>query len=85
MESFLPVLAGFLSGILYNEHIYQQAVRFPKRSILFSFWVRFLFLSLVMLIVAKTYEERGLLFFLFSTLVARFLHTLLRAFVAVRY
>jgi hypothetical protein len=85
VEIFLSAVLGILSGLAYNEHIYQQAVRFPRRDPRFSFWVRFLPLSLVMTLVGFAFGESGLLTFLLTTLTARFLHTILRSWRAVRY
>ncbi|MDQ7038930.1 MAG: hypothetical protein Q9N26_07020 [Aquificota bacterium] len=84
MEAFTSALLGFLSGLIYNEHIYQQAVRFPRKDLRFSFWVRFLPLALLMTFVGTLFGPEGLLYFLVLNLTARFLHTVFRSFVAVR-
>lgn len=85
MEILFSLLLGFLSGLLYNEHIYRQARTFPKRRFLLSFWIRFLPLGILALLVAKLWGSEALLGFILSNLIARFLHTLLRGFVVVRY
>ena len=85
MDQALPVLIGLVTGVLYNEHIYQQSVRFPRRVLILSFWVRFSLLSLVTIGVALAFGGAGLVAFTVSTLAARILHTLFRSFVAVRY
>ncbi len=85
METFTSALLGFLSGLIYNEHIYQQAIRFPKRDLRFSFWVRFPLLALLMTLTGTLFGSEGLLTFLILNLTARFLHTVFRSFVAVRY
>jgi len=85
MEFLLSLLLGFISGLLYNEHIYRQARGFPKRKLLLSFWIRFLPLGILAFLIAKFWGGEALLGFILANLVARFLHTFLRGFVVVRY
>ena len=85
MDLLLPLLLGFLSGLLYNEHIYRQSLKFPRSRPYLSFFVRFSILGTVALAVALIWDAEGLLFFLGGNLAGRFLHTFLRAFVIVRY
>ena len=85
MDLILSFLWGSIFGLFYNEHIYLQAKNFPSRNILYSFWLRFMVLSLVTLLVAYLYGARGVLVFFLGNLVVRFLHTVLRGFVFVRY
>jgi len=85
MELLLSLLLGFVSGLLYNEHIYRQARIFPKRKLFLSFWIRFLPLGLLALLIAKFWGGKALLVFILANLVARFLHTIFRGFVVVRY
>jgi len=85
MEALISLLLGFVSGLLYNEHIYRQAVRFPRRSPFLSFWFRLSLLGGITLAVALHFSATGLILFLTANLLARLLHTLLRGFVIVRY
>ena len=85
MELILSFLLGSVLGLLYNEHIYRQARRFPAGGILYSFWIRFLPLFICAMIVALFYGSYALLSFAIGNLIFRFLHTLFRAFIFVRY
>ena len=85
MDVAFSLLLGFFSGILYNEHIYRQSVRFPRSRPFLSFLVRFSLLGAVALLVAFLWKSEGLLLFLAGNLAGRLLHTFLRAFVIVRY
>ncbi len=85
MELALSFLLGFISGVLYNEHIYRQSMRFPRSRPFLSFLVRFSLLSVVAFLVAHLWKAEGLLLFLVGNLAGRFLHTFLRAFLIVRY
>ncbi len=85
MDLPISFLIGFISGILYNEHIYRQSIIFPRRSLFLSFWVRLIILGAFMLPIGVYFETKGLLTFLVANLLARFLHTVLRGFVIVRY
>ncbi len=85
MEALISLLLGFFSGLLYNEHIYRQAIRFPRKSPLLSFWVRLSLLGAITLAVALHFSPTALILFLTANLLARLVHTLLRGFVIVRY
>ena len=85
MDLLLSFLCGFLSGILYNEHIYRQSLRFPKSRPFHSFLIRFSLLGILALLIAEVWGAEALLPFLVGNLVGRFLHTFLRAFLIVRY
>jgi len=85
VETLLSLLVGFLSGVLYNEHIYRQSIKFPKSNPFHSFLIRLFLLGAVAAYVAKMGGVEALLAFLGGNLAGRFLHTLLRAFVIVRY
>ena len=85
MELILSFFLGSVLGLLYNEHIYRQVRRFPEGGILYSFWVRFLALFAFALVVALLYGPYSLLSFAFGNLIFRFLHTLFRSFIFVRY
>ena len=85
MELILSFLLGSVLGLLYNEHIYRQTKRFPARGVLYSFWVRFIALFICALVVALLYGPYALLSFAVGNLIFRFLHTLFRALIFVRY
>ncbi len=85
MELILSFFLGSVLGLLYNEHIYRQARRFPAGGILYSFWIRFLTLSVCALVVSLLYGPYSLLSFAVGNLIFRFLHTLFRAMIFVRY
>jgi hypothetical protein len=85
MEIVLSALIGALLGLIYNEQLYRQSLRYPKSSPMVSFWLRLLFTGFVAVAVARWFGGEGLLAFLGGNLLARAVHTLLRAFPIVRY
>ncbi len=80
MEYSLSLLGGFVSGALYNEHIYKESRLFPKKRFLYTFKVRFLALAVLMTLVAFWLGAGGLLAFAISHLFGRFAHLILRTF-----
>ena len=74
-----------ITGLLYNEHIYRQSVRFPKSKPISGFWIRLILTGIVALLIAETLGAKHLLVFLGGNLLARLLHTLFRGFLIVRY
>ncbi len=85
MSPALSFFLGFLSGLAYNEHIYRSSRRFPHSRVFTSFLLRFSLLALIILLIARLYGSKALLFFIVGNLVGRGLHTLIRGFVVVRY
>ncbi|GEM_PF-1728846 len=85
MEVFISFLVGFISGLLYNEHLYRQTIIFPAKNPFFSFWVRISLLGVVLYLVVVHFSFKGVVVFLIANLVARFIHIILRGFVIVRY
>jgi hypothetical protein len=84
MDVMVSLLPGFLSGILYGEHLYLQTRIFPKRKLLLSFWVRFGATSVLFLAVAGVGGSSHLLSFFVGHLVGRFFHALVRYLKALR-
>ena len=80
MEYPLSLLGGFLSGVLYNEHIYRESRTFPRKGLLYAFKVRLLLLAGIMILVALSFGAGGLLVFTISHLVGRFAHLIWRVF-----
>ena len=80
MEYSVSLLGGFVSGALYNEHLYKESIAFPRKRFIYTFKVRFLLLAGLMILIALSLGGGGLLLFTVSHLVGRFAHLLWRIF-----
>lgn len=78
-DTLIGILLGAVAGILYNEHIFLQAKKFPSRNPLISFWVRFILFGAVALWTAVFFGNDAFLAFVISSSVVRMGHTFLRA------
>ena len=85
MVEILSFFIGFLSGLLYNEHIYRQSRRSQGSGYTFGFLLRLSFVALLGIIVALRFGSMGVLLFFAGNLVARIIHTLVRGVLIVRY
>lgn len=78
-DTLIGALLGAVAGILYNEHIFLQAKKFPRRSLFTSFWVRFILFGSVALWTAIYLGNEAFLAFVVSSSVTRLGHTFLKA------
>ncbi len=85
MEFPISFIAGMITGLLYNEHIYRQSMRFPGSRPASGFCLRLILTGAVALLIADILGAKYLLAFLAGNLLARLLHTLFRGFLIVRY
>ncbi|NPA40903.1 MAG: hypothetical protein GXO18_01330 [Aquificae bacterium] len=85
MEFILSFGVGFVSGIIYNEHLYRQSRRFPNSRVFLGSLIRLSFAGAVAVVILMRFGTKGVLAMILGFLVAKFIHVLLRGFLVVRY
>jgi len=78
-------LIGFTAGILYSEHIYRQARRFPKRHHFFNFFTRFSAMALFLYLIIKNSEEIYVIPLIVGITAGVMIHAFVRAFLLIKY
>jgi len=78
-------ILGVLCGILYSEHIYRQAKRFPAKHPFFNFMVRFSSAGLFFYLILKSAEGREIIFLLIGLTMGILLHAFVRGFILIKY
>ncbi len=85
MDLFIYFLIGFTAGILYSEHIYRQARRFPRRHHFFNFFTRFSAMTLFLYLIIKNTEGIYIAFLTVGLTIGIITHALVRGFFLIKY